>query len=170
MISGWLPAEDEAGASRIGSAVEHTVVRPDDRRSRRVAPIAGDGHAMAESIQSIGGGLGNPAFEVQLAWHEFVIAEGTAEMLGLEARRFDGFLRAHAEVEDVQDDLQEGLVLIVAAWRGENHLQLTGLGDQGGAEGDARALAGLQLVGMPGGHHEALQAAGERDSRIAGDY
>ena len=33
-----------------------------------------------------------------LAGHEFVIAEGAVEVLGLEARRFHGLLRRHAEI------------------------------------------------------------------------
>ena len=36
-------------------------------------------------------------------------------MLAVEARRFDGFLRRHAELQDVQQHLQQRLVLIVAA-------------------------------------------------------
>ena len=63
--------------------------------------------------------------DVERAGHEGVIVERTDEMERIEAWRFDRFLRVHAELRDVEKDLHERLILIVAARRGQDHKGLT---------------------------------------------
>src|SRR5213078_5135156 len=108
---------------------------------RRIAPVAGESDVMAERSQFVGGVLGNTAFEVHPARGEFVIAERAIEMLGLEAWGLDGFLRGHAEFDDIQHHLQQSLVLIVAAGRGEREERLAILEYDGRAERDARPFS-----------------------------
>src|SRR5215475_4198545 len=54
-------------------------------------------------------------FEAQTAGIESMIGERADEMRGLETRRLDRLLRIHSEFNDVEQNLDEGLVLIVAA-------------------------------------------------------
>ena len=54
--------------------------------------------------------------------------------------------------------------------RGQREEWLAALGDDGGAQGDARALAARQLVGRSGNQNELLRALGERNAGVAGDH
>jgi hypothetical protein len=71
----------------------------------RIAPIAGDIHFVTERRETIGYRPRDSSFETQAAGNEFVRAERRIEMLGLESRRFHGFLRRHSEIDDVKQDL-----------------------------------------------------------------
>ena len=89
-----------------------------DRRGQ-IAPCAGDAHDVAEAGQLIGGGSRYAVFEIQFAGNEFMHGERAIEMLGLEAWGFDRFLCAHAELDEVENDLQQRLILVVGAGSGE---------------------------------------------------
>src|SRR5207302_2744718 len=100
-----LATENEARAADVGAAVEHTIMRQDDSRRRSVAPGAGHRDTMAESIQSIDGGLGNAVFDHHASGNEFVIPEGAVEVFGLESRCLDRLLRGHTEIDDIEQHL-----------------------------------------------------------------
>src|SRR5207245_7319766 len=98
-------------------AIQHAIRYLDHGWSGRIAPVAGDADAMAEGGELIRGGFGDSTFEIEPAGRKLVAAEGAIKMFGLESRRLDGFLRRHAELDDVQQHLHERLVLIIAAGR-----------------------------------------------------
>src|SRR5213078_2288297 len=69
-------------------------------------------------------------------------------------------------------ELQEVLVLAVAALDGEREVGLAVLGRQGRGQGGARMLARLDDVErvLGGVEHEALHALGQADAGLAGDH
>ena len=151
--------ENEPAAARVGAALEHAVRDFDHGRRGRVAPFAGHGYLMSHRDQSLGGCAGDPALQVQLSGNEFVKGERSVEVLGLEARGFHCLLRIHAEVEDVQQHLQQRLVLIVAARRRQRQERLPVFEHHGRAQGHARTLARRELIRMPRREQKRLQAA-----------
>ena len=96
-------------------------------------------------------------------------AEGADVMLGGVARAGDGLGWCHAEVDEVEEDLEGGLVLEVAAGDADGHDGFSVVEDHGGREGDARAFAGFDLVGMSFGDGGALEAGAEPDAGVAGE-
>ena len=67
---------------------------------------------------------GKSAFKVQHPGEELMIVERADVMLRVEARSFDCFLWIHAELDDVEQHLQQRLILIVSAGRRKNHERL----------------------------------------------
>jgi len=53
------------------------------------------------------------------------IVERAVHRFGIKARSFNSLLRVHAQVDDVEEDLQERLVLAVASWRGKRQPRLS---------------------------------------------
>src|SRR5216683_6069345 len=142
-----LLPEDEPGAPRIGSAVENAVAGLNHHRRRAVAPFTRDLSLMAQRVELLNRGGWDAGFQPHHSGYEFVAGEGAIEVLSLETRRFHGFLWRHAEIEDVEQRLEQGLVLIVAARRGHLQIELPVLGDDGRAKSYARTLAGSELIG-----------------------
>ena len=62
---------------------------------------------------------------------EFMIVKGADEMLRFEPRRFDCLLWIHAELDHIEQNLNQCLVLIVPPGRRERRERLTILHDQG---------------------------------------
>src|SRR5262249_9898929 len=107
--------------------------------------------------------------EAQTGGVEFMIGERADEVRGLEARGLDRLLRVHSKLDDVEQDLSEGLILIVAAGGRERGEGLAVFQDQRRRERNARAFSRLQFVGMAWCEQEALHARRDRDAGIARD-
>src|SRR5262245_3228395 len=85
-------------------------------------------------------------FEAQTSGIESMIGERAYEMRSLEARRLDRLLRIHSEFNDVEQNLDESLVLIVAAGGRERGEGPAVFQDHRRRERDARPFARLQFV------------------------
>src|SRR5512136_2852811 len=70
--------------------------------------------------------------------------ERVREVVTAEARGLDGLLNVHPELGNVQEDLQHGLRLLVAARRAYRHERLAILHDQPRARRQSRAFAGRE--------------------------
>ena len=110
--------------------------------------------------------LGNAGLDVELAGPVGARIERVHERLGREARRLDGLLGIHAEDEQVEDDLQIGLGLVVAAGAADGRGRHAVLADQIAHQRGARPLAGQQAVGMTVLEHEHLAARAERAAQL----
>ena len=102
---------------RMGPAVGHPADELDDG-GRRVLLQSPAGDTICPSLSASAIASSGASFEAHLAGDELVKSEGGVEVLGLEAGSLDGLLRAHAEIQDVQQDLKQGLILVVAAGSG----------------------------------------------------
>ena len=100
-----------------------------------------------------------------------VFVERTAHLVAVEVRGLDRLLHGHAELDDVEEELQEVLVLPVAALDREAQIRPAVLEREARRERDARALAGLEHVERALGavEHEALHALAHPDAGAAGD-
>src|SRR5262245_59700419 len=98
-----------------------------------------------------------------------MIVERADVMLSVEPRSFDSFLRIHPELDDVQENLQQSLILIVAAGRAQYHERLTVLENQRRRKGDARTFAGRDYVRTVGIGQRRLQTLPHQDAGISGN-
>src|SRR2546423_4258253 len=100
-----------------------------------------------------------------------VVAERTAHLEAVDVRRFGRLLHVHAELDDVEEELQEVLILAVAALHGEAEEGLAVLQGECRRERDARALARLYDVEriLSRVCDEALCALTEAHARVSGD-
>ena len=89
--------------------------------------------------------------DVQAAGQVGVGREGVGEAEGGEARLLDRLLDIHAEVEGVQEHLQHGLHLHVAARRAERDDAAVVAHGDGGIGREPRPLAGRHARGMAAG-------------------
>src|SRR5205085_3061466 len=100
-----------------------------------------------------------------------VVAERAAHLEAVDVRRFGRLLHVHAELDDVQEELQEVLILTVAALHGETEEGLAVLQGERRRERDARALARLYdvegILSRVG--HEALRSLAETHARVSRD-
>src|SRR5882724_13599642 len=110
-----LSPKNKSGAARVGRTVQCGAFFLDDDGRGGVGPIRAEADVMAQDGELIGGRAADAIFDRDAAGSELVKSKGLVEMIGLEARRFDGFLRGHVEFDDVEDDLEQRLVLVVAA-------------------------------------------------------
>ena len=83
------------------------------------------------------------------------------------ARRLDGLLDIHAEIDDVHERLHGVDGLIVAAGRAGDEEGLTIFHHQRALQGAARALAGSQRIGMTFDQGVVIAAAVENESEVA---
>src|SRR5215218_396325 len=98
-----------------------------------------------------------------------MIVERAYEVESLKAGGLDGLLHVHAELDDIQQDLNERLVLVVAA-RGRKHDEwLSVLEHKRGRERYARALAGLKHVRVAFFEKERLHPLAHQHARVARD-
>ena len=89
-------------------------------------------------------------------------------MLGREARRTKRLLGIHAEVHVVEDDLDGGLILLVASRYRDRHHGLIVMEQQRRAQGNSRPLAGLDNVGGSFKRVQATEAASVNNARASG--
>src|SRR5208282_3162011 len=76
--------------------------------------------------------------------------------------RFDRLLQVHAELDDVEEELERPLILLVAALGAESQVWLSGARRKRRRERSTRALAGHQGVGMARVEVEGLHPGSER--------
>src|SRR5947209_7463939 len=95
----------------------------------------------------------------------FVVAERAAHLEAVDVRGLGRLLHGHAELYDVEEELQEVLILTVAALHGEAEEGLSVLQGERRRERDARALARLDDVEriLSRVCHEALCALAQSD-------
>src|SRR5512143_573872 len=162
-------AEYVARAARIGGAVQHSPDHLDDGGRRGVTPIRPWLHQMAEIGQLLDRRARDAPFDTHLARRELVIAEGVVEVARLEAGSLHGLLGRHAELQDVQQNLNQRLVLVIAAWCRHGEHQLAVARHDGGTQRHARTLAGSYLIRMPGRQDKRFHAYRERNTGIVDD-
>ncbi len=100
-----------------------------------------------------------------------MLVERARHLVAVEVRRFGRLLRRHPEFEHVQEELQQVLVLRVAALHREREPRLAVLHREARRQRDARPLAGFEHVERILGRveHERLHALAEPDAGAAGD-
>src|ERR1041385_8289458 len=107
-----------------------------------VGPVAGDLDVVAEGGELVADAGGEAALDDEAFWESAVRVERAGEVQGVEGGRVDGGLKVHAEVDDVQEELERPLVLLVAAGGAEGHVRLAAAHGERRGERGARALAG----------------------------
>src|SRR5258705_4598029 len=110
-----LPRQRVGRAPRIGAGGQDARLRIAPRHHRTDTARAGLAHLVTERAELTAGPLGDARLDVQLSRPIGSGPERVDERLGREARGFDRLLRIHAEDQQIQDELQIGLALIVAA-------------------------------------------------------
>ena len=125
---------------------------------------------MAARLELTEDGLLEPPFYVERQRLVAVVVKRAEHRLGVEPGRFDCLLRVHAELDHVQENLQERLVLAVAPGGGKDQPRFAVLERQRGGQRDARTLVRRQLIGVAGRQHEALGALAEGNAGVARDH
>src|ERR1041384_2493035 len=107
-----------------------------------------------------------------LAWPRVVRAERAAHLVAVDVGRLARLLDVHPELDDVEEELEQVLVLRVAALDRERQVGLAVLERQARGQGRARVLARLEDVErvLGGVEHEALHPLAQPDAGLAGDH
>src|SRR5262249_31750606 len=96
-----------------------------------------------------------------------MIVKRAYQVQSLKSRRFNRLLYAHVELQDVQQHLQQRLVLVVSARRGQYKKRLTILENQCWVQCYARPLSGLEYIRMPGFEETRLHALAHQYAAVA---
>ena len=109
--------------------------------------------------------------DVELAGEGLVLGEGIVHLVAGDVRGFAGLLDVHAELDDVEEELEEVLVLRVAALDGEGEERPAVLQGQPGRQGRPRPLArGDDVEGiLPFFEDEALGPLAHAHAGLPGD-
>src|SRR5215831_5172613 len=139
-----LPSNGVRSTARIGPRHERAI-RPDDDDAdgaRAPVPFGLLDHCVTKRRESRARDGRHGDLGVELAGEVRVRPERVGEAPRRHARRLDRLLRRHAERGDVEEGLEHGLLLDVAAWCSERHEQstVTKRHRRGGSE--TRSLAG----------------------------
>src|SRR4051812_11602095 len=145
-----LTAKDVARTARVGCTVQDSALLQDYGGGTAIAPFARDHDLVTQRGQLVSDRLRDATLEVNLAGYEFVESEGAEEVLRLEARRLDSFLRRHAEVDHIQHRLQHRLILIIPAGGRHFERKLAVFRHHRRTQRHPRTLAGRHVVGMAG--------------------
>src|ERR1700686_5249493 len=113
---------------------------------------------------------GNTRFDVEYAGEEPMIIERADVVLSVKARGFDSFLRIHAELDYVEQYLQQALILIVATRRAEHHERLAVFEHQGRGQCDARTFARRDDVRTARISQRRLQTLAHQGASVSGNY
>src|SRR3954467_10040313 len=99
-----------------------------------------------------------------------MIAERRAHLIAVDVGSFHGLLHRHAELDDVEKELQQILILRIASLHREREIGLAVLECHRGGQSDARTLARLDDVerSVAGVGDEALAALTQADPGMAG--
>ncbi len=128
-----------------------------------------DAQDMAAGFQGFEDVAADVGVDSQPAQCRRSLAERVDEMIGHETRGDDRRGRLEAEIDVIEQELEGHLVLVVAAGDADGQNGPASLEHEGRREGDPRALAGGDDVGVVIPGVEALEAAAEPDAGIAGD-
>lgn len=124
---------------------------------------------MAEGLKRFGDGGGDSVVEGEAGEAGRGLGERADVVSGGDARGGNGGDGVAAAVDQVDEQLEGDLILEVAAGDGDGEDGLAVAEDKGGREGDARAFAGLDGVGVVGFDAEALKARTEPEAGLAGE-
>ena len=146
-----------AVALGVGAAFEVVVPHGDAVDAGEGEGERGADDVVAHGIQSALGGAGDAVGDVDLVGR------------GGEAGGLDGFLHGHAEVEHVDDPLEDGDADTGAAGGADGHDGLFPFEDDGGGEGGEAALAGGDGAGVAGAGVVPVHGAVEHEAGAGGD-
>src|SRR5687767_4530251 len=105
-----------------------------------------EGQLVAHAAQLRTHPRGHRLGEQDAARPRLVRAEGAAHLEAVDDRSLDGLLHGHAELDDVEEELQEVVILTVAALHGEGEVGLAFAERERRRQRDARVLARLDDV------------------------
>src|SRR5262245_22054131 len=156
----YSPSHSITPAAHVRARLDESALRVvnDYRRRGGRGEVFVQVDLVAALLHLLDGLFAEAFFEAQTGGVEFMIGERADEVRGLEARGLDRLLRVHSELDNVEQDLSEGLILIVAAGGRERGEGLAIFQDQRRRERDARAFSRLQFVRVAGCEQEALHA------------
>src|SRR5882762_4812153 len=171
--TGGLIRHGVAVAAGVGAGDAVAAGRLDQNRGG----AAGDaerldpGDVVAARLQIVVDGIGDSGFDVQLVEARIMRPERAVEVQRLHPRPFEGLVQIGEpigpELDDVEERLKDGLVLVVAARRADGHEGLTVLQDDAGRERVARAGARTQLRGARSVEPELLAPHAHADAGVA---
>ena len=125
---------------------------------------------MSPGPQGVGGAFRDAAFKLQFSGIVIVRVEGILDARGCEARRFHRQLGVHAKDQRIQDELNVGLGLVVAAGAADGHHRLAVLAGHVVDQGGAGPLPRLNHVGMAFLAVEHLDTGAERAAKLREEH
>jgi hypothetical protein len=110
----------DAAARRRGPA-QDAIRFADDCRHLAVRPAAVEPDLVPQSGQLVANFARDARLDAHSAGVGGVGIERAREVRALHRRRVQGFLKLHAKVDHVEEELQRPLILLIAAWRAKRH-------------------------------------------------
>src|SRR4051812_31240411 len=142
IATSWLPADDGAFAPEIRAAAQlpRRRIHPGGDNAGGDAEGRPDEEHMAARLQLAEDRSRQAGLHLEDAGLSAVVVERAHRVEGIDARRFDGALHVHAEIDDVEQHEEDLLILTVAAGRADGEERLAVLEDHRRRQRGPRAL------------------------------